>query len=189
MVPDSFRSERLLLRRWAPADAPALGPVLEANHDYLAPWIPARIATPAPLPELEARLAGFAAEFAAGREWRYGMFGVDDGEVYGEVGLFPRNHVKRTPITDADRIEVGYWLRADRTGRGLATEAARAALALAVTLPGLRLAEIRCDARNLPSAAIPQRLGFTLTTTELEQPAAPDEPPVELQVWVLELPG
>ena len=41
--------------------------------------------------------------------------------------------------------------------------------------------EIRCDARNEPSAAIPRRLGFALATT-LRESAAPGEPEVALQI-------
>lgn len=177
-VPLELRTERLLLRPWSPADAPRLHPILESNHAHLGPWIPARVATPAPVPELERRLAGFRAEFDAGREWRYAMLTPDERDVFGEIGIFPRDTSRRVHIEDADRVEIGYWLRADQTGQGLATEAARGALAIARGLPGLVQVEIRCDARNVASAAVPQRLGFALARVEHE------EPDVELQVWV-----
>ena len=89
-VPTEIRTSRFVLRPWRAGDAAALLPVLEANWEHLGPWIPARVATPAPVPELAVRLAGFEAEFEAGREWRYGMFAPDDGKVLGEVGLYPR---------------------------------------------------------------------------------------------------
>ena len=187
-VARELRTQRLLLRPWRPEDAVALHPVLEANFAHLGPWIPARISTPAPIPELAQRLAGFAAEFADDREWRYGMFALDDGAVLGEVGLFPRSATARVPYLAADRVELGYWLREDRTGRGLVTEASRAVLAMAATLPRLSLVEIRCDARNAPSAAVPQRLGFVLTTTIPDLAVTPTEPPVQLQVWTSVLP-
>ena len=175
-IPTEIRSSRFVLRPWRADDAPALLPVLEANWEHLGPWIPARVATPVPLPELAARLAGFAAEFDADREWRYGMFAPDGRGVLGEVGLYPRAATGRVPYSDADRVELGYWLRSDATGQGLITEASRALLAVAATLPHLSHVEIRCDARNAPSAAIPKRLGFTLA-----------EEPAEMQVWVRSL--
>ena len=180
-VPLEIRTERLLIRPWGADLAAALEPVLRSNHEYLAPWIPARVATPASVKELEARLAGFRAEFDANREWRYALLSPDAAAVYGDVGLFPRDATRRVPLVDADRVEVGYWLRQDLMGRGLATEATRAALDVAKSLGGMLQVEIRCDARNLPSAAIPQRLGFTLAHVEREPNGT------DLQVWVLPL--
>ena len=187
-VPALLRTERLLLRPWRPEDAPALYPVLEANRAHLGPWIPARVAEPAPVPELAERLAGFAADFQAEREWRYGLFTPAEDRVLGEVGLFPRDAAGRVPYPAADRIEIGYWLRADCTGQGLVTEAARAVLAVAAALPGLTQVEIRCDARNAPSAAVPRRLGFVLTAT-IPQAAGPHEAAAELQLWTRGLAG
>jgi RimJ/RimL family protein N-acetyltransferase len=182
-VPIELRTARLLLRPWRAADAAGLHPVLEANRAHLEPWIPARVATPAPIPVLAQRLAGFAADFATAREWRYGLFSRDEREVLGEIGLYPRAASGRVPYADADCVELGYWLRTDATGQGLVTEAARALLAVAAALPHLSHVEIRCDARNVPSAAVPRRLGFVLATTILEPGDTPTEPSIEVQVW------
>ena len=78
-------------------------------------------------------------------------------------------------------MELGYWLRADATGRGFVTEGAHAMLAVAAALPHVSCVEVRCDARNAPSAAIPRRLGFDLAATIAE-------PPSELQVWLKAVP-
>ena len=161
-----------------------MSPILEANQAHLGPWIPARVANPAPVDELAQRLTGFTNDFNADREWRFGMFTRDEHKLLGEVGLFPRSATGRVPFPDSDRVELGYWLRSDETGRGFVTEAARAALDMATTLGRFAHAEIRCDERNTPSAAVPQRLGFTLSTT-LEEPG---NPPVHLQVWTSPLP-
>jgi RimJ/RimL family protein N-acetyltransferase len=185
-VPMELRTSRLLLRSWHPDDAVGLHPVLATNWEHLGPWIPARVATPVPVPELAERLAGFAADFAADREWRYGLFSADDGKVLGEVGLFPRDAGGRVQYNDADRVELGYWLRSDMTGRGLVTEGAQAVLAMAAVLPHVSRVEIRCDERNTPSAAVPQRLGFVLATTITEPTKSPSSSAVRLQVWSAE---
>jgi len=186
-MPIELRTARLLLRPWRADDAPALLPILAANWAHLGPWIPARVATPVPEPELAERLAGFAAEFAADREWRYGMFEPNGTTVLGEVGLYPRSAAARASYAEADRVELGYWLRADATGQGLVTEASRAVLAAAATLPHLSHVEIRCDARNAPSAAIPRRLGFVLESTVSQPAVVPNDPPIALQVWTTPL--
>ena len=187
-IPIELRTERLLLRPWRAGDAAALHPILEANWTHLGPWIPARVATPAPVPELAARLSGFEADFAADREWRYGMFSADAHEVLGEIGLYPRSATTRVAYRDADRIELGYWLRADCTGRGYVTEAARALIGVASLLPRVGCIEVRCDPRNTASAAVPRRFGFTLAAT-VEDADVQGVSSVLTQIWTLSLPA
>lgn len=176
-IPTTLRTRRLFLRPWTAADAPALHPVLVANLARLAPWIPAHVATPIPLPELAQRLAGFADDFASGRAYRYALLTRHGADLIGEVDLFPRAATERVPLSAADHVELGYWLDAASTGQGLATEAAGALLAVAATLPGMTHVEIRCEAANTKSAAVPQRLGFHLASVE-----------GELQVWHMTFP-
>lgn len=178
-VPAEVHTGRLFLRSWQPADAAPLLPILEANVDHLGSWIPAHVASPAPLRDLERRLAGFAADFDAARSWRYAILSPDRQEIFGEVDLFPRSADGRVELASADRAEIGYWLRSDLTGKGLATEAAQTMVDIATALPGMRRAEIHCDPRNKPSAAVPRRLGFRLETD-----SAPGEAGM---IWVLEL--
>lgn len=181
-VPALFelRTERLCLRRWREEDATALGPILEANAAHLS-WIPAHVAAPGTMSDIAKRLAGFAADFDAGRSWRLGVFSHDEQDLYGEISLFPRSEAGRVPIASADRLEIGYWLRADVTGRGYATEATSALIGLASNIRGVRQIEIRCDPANERSAAVPGRLGFHLVT-----PASPgsDEAASAQMVWV-----
>jgi RimJ/RimL family protein N-acetyltransferase len=179
-MPDEVQTARLCLRAWRSSDAAALRAALESNFDRIAPWIPAHVATPAPIPEMEARLIRSAAAFADNREWRFGIFPLGDDlghhRVLGEMSLFPRDAKGRVPLAQADRVELGYWISADATGRGLVTEGARALLDVAATIAAFSQAEIRCDARNAPSGAVAQRLGFVL------QPASPLDDN-NLQVW------
>ncbi len=179
-APAEIYTDRLFLRSWRAADAARLLPILVANVDHLGSWIPAHVAAPAPIEDLELRLAGFAADFEARRSWRYAILSPDGQEVFGEVDLFPRSAEGRVGIRAADRVEIGYWLRRDVTGKGLATEAARAMLDVSRNLPGIGLVEIHCNPRNTASAAVPRRLGFHLVTDS--------GPGVAGMVWGLELP-
>ena len=185
--PTVIRTPRLLLRAWRATDSDALRPVLEANVAHLSPWIPPHVWSPAPLGELATRLATFASEFADNRAWRYALFTSNESMLLGELALFPRDAHARVAMTDANRVEIGYWLRTDCTGHGFATEAASAALTIVDTISRFAHAEIRCDARNAPSAAVPLRLGFTLADTIEEPPDTEGEPPVALQIWALPL--
>jgi RimJ/RimL family protein N-acetyltransferase len=62
-------------------------------------------------------------------------------------------------------MEIGYWLRTDATGAGYATEAVKLLVRLAFDLLQAERIEIRCDARNARSAAVPRRLGFVHEAT------------------------
>ncbi|BCS35084.1 N-acetyltransferase [Luteitalea sp. TBR-22] len=177
-MPDLITTGRLRLRPWRAADAAGLLPLLEANQAHIAPWIPRHVSEIVPLQELATRLEERAAAFVAGTAWRYASFLAADGRLLGEVSLFPRDATGRVPLADADRVEIGYWLRRDMTGLGLATEAARAMLDVATALPQGRLVEIRCDPRNAASGAVAQRLGFVL--------AAPETGAGPTQVWRLD---
>lgn len=185
-VPAEIRTSRFVLRPWRVDDARALLPVLEANWTHLGPWIPARVATPVPLPLLAARLAGFASDFASAKEWRYGLFAPDETTVLGEAGIYPRAASGRVAYPDATHAELGYWLRSDETGKGLVTEATMALLDVVEKLEHVSHVEIRCDARNAPSAAIPKRLGFRLAATIPDASMTTSD--IELQVWTLDLP-
>jgi RimJ/RimL family protein N-acetyltransferase len=142
------------------------------------------VAEPAPVPVLAERLEGFATNFSSDIDWRYALLSADEPMVLGEIALFPRAESGRVPYADADRAEIGYWLRADMTGRGLITEGVRAVLDVAAGLSKVSRVEIRCDERNLPSAAVPQRLGFVLESTN---PVTSGEHTSQQQVWVSEL--
>ena len=183
MIPVGLCTPRLLLRPWRADDADALHPLLVANYERLAPWIPPRVATPAPVPALAERLSGFAAEFDADREWRFAMLTPDETRLIGEIDLFPRSASGRVHLSDADRAEIGYWIRADESGRGFVTEAARAMIDVARQVDRFARVEIRCDARNAPSAAVPKRLGFRLSETIEEPPARAEQHSVQLQIW------
>lgn len=178
-LPGRFDTERLTVRRWRPADAPLIKRAIDASLDHLRPWMPWAKYEPSPLADVEARLANFAADFDAGREWIYGIFPHGEGEALGGLGIHPRGDVTGRP----ECVEFGYWLRADATSRGFVTEAVRAAVGVASALPGVARIEIRCDPRNVRSAAVPARLGFRHVRTLEKDTVTPAGEPRDTMVW------
>ena len=158
------------LRSWRATDAPALRHALEASDVHLRAWTPWVVDGRVPGQSLEERLEAHARAFVDGTEWVYGLFAPDGITVLGGCGLYPR--------VGPGALEIGYWLAAGATGRGLATAAAGALAALALAAPGIERLEIRCDPRNVASARVPARLGFRLD--ERASVAADG-----LQVWTL----
>ncbi len=62
-------------------------------------------------------------------------------------------------------MEIGYWLRPDAQGSGFATDAARLMTTFAFRHAHAERVEIRCDAANHRSAAVPRRLGYVHEAT------------------------
>ena len=157
------------LRAWSVADAAPLRAALAASEAHLRAWTPWVLDGRVPGLPLEERLAQHAAAFSAGTEWVYGLFGPDGATVLGACGLYPR--------VGPDAVELGYWLAAAHTGRGLATRAAAALTRVAFDSPAVARVEIHCDPRNAPSARVPSRLGYRVAKAAGAQGA--------LMVWQL----
>ncbi len=81
--------------------------------------------------------------------------------------------------------EIGYWLDAAHTGRGLVTEAAALLTAAALALDGVDRVEIHCDQANHRSAAVPARLGYRLDRIEADEVRTPAESGHSM-IWVFD---
>ncbi|MFB2579255.1 GNAT family N-acetyltransferase [Acinetobacter sp. c2-A9] len=80
------------------------------------------------------------------------------GEVVGNVSFNTINH-------DLKKVEIGYWLSQDYQGKGIMTRAVKAMLKIAKDELGMQVATIQASEGNLPSCAIPERLGFSFDGT------------------------
>ncbi len=78
---------------------------------------------------------------------------ADRGNSWATASLFWRSR-------EHQRGEIGYIFTPPTTGRGLATEAAGALLRLGFEGLGLHRIVARCDARNVASARVMERIGM-----------------------------
>jgi RimJ/RimL family protein N-acetyltransferase len=151
-------ADAVVLRRLDVADAGAVAKAVEDNIDHLRPWMPWANAESADERFQRRRLAEAEAQWNRGADFGYGLFANDDGPIgergrlLGAFGLTAR----RGPKT----LEIGYWLCADATGRGLASRAVEALTDAAAELPDIERLLVYCDEANHASAAIPRRLGY-----------------------------
>ncbi len=152
--PERIRSDRLLLRCWDPGDAPLLQRALEMSWAELQRWIPWVFAEPEEPPVLAHRLERYRDDFLEGRNALYAVMDLEEREVWGGAGLYHR--------VGPGALEIGYWVRTDRAGRGIATEAAALLTHAGLGLPGIDRMEIRCDPDHAASAAVPRKLGYRL---------------------------
>jgi RimJ/RimL family protein N-acetyltransferase len=82
-----------------------------------------------------------------------------DGTLIGKCGLATID-TDAAPAALRGGVQVGWTLRADYWGRGLAREAAQAALALAFERFGCATVYGQSSERNLPSCRLMERLGM-----------------------------
>ena len=144
-------SERLVLRCYDPADAPLVRDAVDSSLDHLRPWMPWAQA-PTVLDDTIALLRRFRGQFDFDEDAIYGIFTPDGSEVVGGAGLHPR--------VAAGGLEIGYWIRASRTGAGFATEAASVLTRVAIELCGKDRVDIQVDPANDASLAVPRKLGY-----------------------------
>lgn len=102
----------------------------------------------------EESIRGAMAAFVTRADFRYHLFD-HTGRLVGSTGL---HRIKWT----VPRFEIGYWLRTQETGKGYAAEAVRALSRVSFQQLGVRRLDIRCDDRNLASAAVAERCGYRL---------------------------
>jgi len=132
---------------------------INASLAELAPWMPwAQV--PATPPAIGSFLAQADVSWEAGSEFQFAVRAGHGAEsaLLGFCGLHDR--------IGPGVLEIGYWVRTDCTGRGVATAAAAGLTRAALAMEGVSGVEIHCDAANLASAAIPPKLGFRLDRTD-----------------------
>lgn len=151
------RTERTVIRCMNPGDAFALKEAVDANIDHLRPWMPWAENEPSDIETKIELLRNWRGRFDLSQDFAYGIFDSANQQLLGCTGL----HTRSSP----GALEIGYWLRADCTGRGLATEVAAALTRVAFEVNQVNRVEIHCDPANSRSAAIPRRLGFTHEAT------------------------
>jgi RimJ/RimL family protein N-acetyltransferase len=161
------------LRRARVEDADDIAAAVASSLDELRLWMPWADASAADPDAQRRRLMEGVRHWEDGSEFDYVV--VAESRVIGAMGLHAR-------IGDG-ALELGYWLRTDSTGQGIATESARALTSAALALPTIGRVEIHCDAANHRSAAIPRRLGYRLDRVEDDDITAPGESGRSM-VWV-----
>jgi RimJ/RimL family protein N-acetyltransferase len=146
----------VVVRRYVEDDIPEQVEVINANLAHLAPWMPW---AQEPV-TLDTQLTFFHDSDKAwddGSNFNYGIYDPA-GHLVGGTGY----HVRNGPGV----LEIGYWLARSAEGMGLMTRVADALTKAAATVEGVTRVEIHCDADNVRSAAIPQRLGYSLVRVE-----------------------
>ena len=166
-LPSGCCTERVRLRYWQPADAPAMLQALSVDRPSFLPWLPWTATDNRTVEECGAaierqRLKRERLDPPAD-DFTIAISDARSGDVLGGTGLHRIIH-------GAHEAEIGYWMRADRRRQGLCQEAVAALVTWAFRSPseggwGLRRIHIRCASLNAASRQVPQRLGFVHEAT------------------------
>jgi RimJ/RimL family protein N-acetyltransferase len=146
--PRSFEDGVVRIRAPAPADAAAVLAAVDASRPELEAWMP--WCTPAyDLEDAQAWIAGASVDRTARP---FVIETLDDGVLVGATGV--------DVVDSLDHAwKLGYWVRSDRTGRGIATRAAHLAARFAFEHLGAQRLDLLVAPDNHRSLAVAEALG------------------------------
>jgi ribosomal-protein-serine acetyltransferase len=140
------------LKLLEPADAQAIFALTEENREYLRQWLPWVDRT-----HSVADVRQFITEMVI-PQWldsRGPQCGIWlEGTLEGSIACHPIDWQNRA-------CSLGYWITAQRQGRGIITRAVSTMLDYLFRDVGLHRVVIQCGTGNHKSCAVPKRLGFT----------------------------
>lgn len=152
--PESFESERLLIRAALWHDGAAINEAVRESIEELRPWMPWAHTIPT-LEESEKNIRYSRTEFLERKDLRLLLLNKQTGQLVGSSGLHQIDWQAR-------KFEIGYWVRTSCQQQGYITEAVHAITRFAIQELQANRIQIRCDARNIRSAKVAERCGFTL---------------------------
>ena len=140
----------MLLRPWTDSD---VSMIAEACRDpEIARWIDD---IPAPYTRADARayVAACRRGWKDGSLWAFAVTDAASGEVLGSCGVGWQDHPHGV-------AEIGYWVRAEARGRGVATRAVRLAAGWAFDQGDVLRLQLRADVHNRASQRVAENAGF-----------------------------
>jgi len=149
---EELHGERVVVRPYSESDAQALFEAVGESREHLRPWLPFADSHQT-VEESRDWIIHQLAEWLLRKDLQVSVWEKATNRYVGGSGLHIHNW-------ETGYFEIGYWLRASATGHGYITEAARLLMEYAFTALSANRVEIRCDERNVRSAAVAQRLGF-----------------------------
>ncbi len=172
-----IETERLVIRCYKPVDAPLLKKSVDENLEHLAPWMPWIKFEPETLQAKSDRIAAFIRKYTIGEDFTMGIFNKEETMLLGGTGLHTR--------LEGNALEIGYWLHKDYINKGMITENVNALTKVAFEIEGIDRLEIHCDERNIASARVPQKCGFSLREIRIGNAKDNDGNDRNTMIWEL----
>ena len=143
----------LLLRPWHESDVAGFRAAIDEDVGHVRPWLSWTLEEPAGEERTRERLRAWVEDFEAGRGFRFAITrGGDPRTILGGASLNRR--------VGPAAHDIGYWVRASATRRGVATAAASRLVVHAFEGRVIERLVSRCDVANERSSAMARALGF-----------------------------
>lgn len=145
-------NEKLSLKLRGEEVAADLFLLVDKNREHLRPWLPFVDLT---LSQEDTKkfLIGCLEKFESKKALDLGIW--YEGKWIGSMGFHTIN-------SSNEWAEIGYWISKEYEGKGLMTLCVRAIIDYGFKELNLHRIQIKCDALNLKSKALPEKLGFKL---------------------------
>jgi ribosomal-protein-serine acetyltransferase len=148
--------EEIILKRVAGQDAQTLFDIIDTQREYLGKWLPFVEKTKV-VDQTQAVVKTMQEQPEESMNFVYTMQYL--GEIVGLIGFKDTDTLNR-------KTEIGYWLSEDFQKKGIVTRSVRAMCNFAFVEKNINRVQIKCAIENIPSQAIPKRLGFVMEGTE-----------------------
>ena len=151
-IPSESIGERVVLRAFRDEHAPDLWDAVDASRDNLKPWMP-WVNDHNSLDFSREYVRRMQAKWILREDMPMGIWRKEDNHFLGATGLHRIDW-------SVPAMEIGYWIRPDAEGHGYMTEAVKLIAQFAFVHMHAERVTIRCNSKNLRSAAVPPRAGF-----------------------------
>ena len=166
VAPDVLQVGEYIVRKYERSDAEALVIAVTESCEHLRPWMPWIKFEPQSVVQREELIKWWKNAWEDRTDFVMGIF-LDD-RVVGGTGLHLRG--------PSNTVDIGYWVHAGYTGRGIASRVAQALTTETFRLwSDIDTVVIVHDEANTASGKVPARLGFEHVSTGQREPEAPSE--------------
>jgi ribosomal-protein-serine acetyltransferase len=154
MVPERLNTERFELRRFTRRDADPLAASVRCSLPELQLWLP-WAHSGYDRDDAVAYVRDSIQSWKDGRAFDYAIRSLNDPDTHlGNISIWQVSRMGRSG-------EIGYWVRSDRAGGGVATETTGRLVTLGFERLGFHKINLRIAVGNRQSERVAEKLGFT----------------------------
>jgi len=153
-IPDSFETDRLILRRFKAGDGPMYYGVSQKNRSHLTRYESGNVVMSIESEEgAEVLVRELSAEWAARNCFFVAAFDKTSGEFIAQIYIGPVNW-------DVPEFMIGFFVDKDYEGKGYVTEAVKGALGFIFEYLQAHRVRLECDDTNERSCRVAERCGM-----------------------------